>query len=152
METIGLNLLTKQRMTKLLENPLAKSKTFSTHQSKQISNCHSTMSYIFNLDAQPAGEILNQNLISGNEMKNLISKYFISSENFEIGNLVGFYKNLNSKDEILLHTALLMGPNLQIFHQSGIGGIFEVKTIKEKLKSLNLFEPEKIQVKSFKLK
>ena len=88
METNGLNLLEKKRMTELLERPFARSKSFSHTESKQISNCHSTMNYIFNLETQPKGEILNQNLISGNEMKNLIKKYFISSENFEIGNLV----------------------------------------------------------------
>jgi len=144
----------RERVLELLEKPYAGSKAFKYNypDAKYVSNCHGTMAYVFGLEDHVVKERAHPNIISDGQMEELIEKYFLPSDELDVGNLVGFYENPNSDDKPLLHTALLIGAKDKIFQQSGTGGIFEPKTIEEQLKSLTALESKDIEIRSYTLR
>lgn len=144
----------KERALKLLKKPYAGSKAFKFNHSdvRYVSNCHGTMAYVFDLYDSIIKEKIHPDVISDNQMKKLIHRFFLPSDKLDLGNLVCFYEVLEDKSESLLHSALLIGENGQIFQQSGGGGIFELKTIEEKLRTFINSEPVNVEVRSYRLK
>ena len=144
----------KKRVLELLKRPYVGSKAFKFNHSDAIyvSNCYGTMAYVFDLYNPIIKERIHPDVILDNQMKKLINRFFLPSDKLDLGNLVCFYGVLEDKSENLLHSALLIGENGQIFQQSGSGGIFELKTIEEKLRSFTNFEPVNVEVRSYRLK
>ncbi len=144
----------REKVLELLEKPYAGTKAFRYNHpdAKYVSNCHGAMAYVFGLEDPAVKERAHPGIISDGQMEELIEKYFLPSDEPDVGNLIGFYENPNSDDETILHTALLIGANGKIFQQSGTGGIFEPKTIEERLKSLTALESKDVEVRSYTLR
>ncbi len=53
--------------------------------------------------------------------------------------MVGFYETLEGESEILLHTALLIGYNGQIFQQSGTCGIIGAYEIRRQKSEAGIY-------------
>jgi hypothetical protein len=127
-----------ERMVRLLEKPGEGSMAFriNSPDAKYLSNCHGTMTYVFGLEHPTIDKKDHPSVISNYQMMDLIQIYFMPSSGFEVGTLVGFYEICEDSSRDLIHTALFVGPNDQIFQQSGTGGIFEMGTIDSKLRCL----------------
>lgn len=145
----------RENVLELLEKPYAGSRAFKYNHEDAIyvSNCHGTMAYVFGLEDSIVKESANPNFIDGNEMEELIEKYFFPSDEPNLGDLIAFYNNSVSVDNILLHTALLVRKNGKIFHQGGTGGMFESDyTIEQQQKSLNIsLIKDDVEVRSYKM-
>jgi len=153
MQTIDIYEPVRERVLELLEKPYAGSKAFRYYHpdSRYVSNCHGTMAYVFGLDDPILEERIHPDVILGNKIQELIARYFLPSDWLGVGNLIGFYETSEDGNKRPFHTAILIGPNDQIFHQSGTGGIFETSTIELKLRSLIALEPKDVEVRSYRL-
>ena len=125
----------KERVKKLLRRPYQGSKCYehNHNQARFDSNCHGTMAFVFDLQDPMIKTKTDPIAIASDQMEELISKYFLISDKFQVENLVSFYTGaLGSNEERLIHTALLIGQGDRIFHQSGYGGVFEITTLESK--------------------
>ena len=144
----------RERVSELLEKTYAGTKAFKHNHpdAKYVSNCHGAMAYVFDLEDPVVKEKVHPGIILDGQMEKLIEKYFSPSDELVLGNLVGFYENPNSDDETLIHTALLIETNGNIFQQSGTGGIFESKTLEEQLRRLTVLESKEVEVRSYTIR
>ena len=145
----------ERRVAKLLRDPYAGSKGFRINHSdaRYISNCHGAMVYVFNLEDYTIRIRKNNHpdLISKLKMDYLISKHFLPSKKFHIGNLLCFYglSQGSCAIEELFHSSLLIQDNL-IFHQRGTAGIFSLNRVDATKRLLESVHSTTIILKSYK--
>ena len=145
----------RENVLELLGKPNAGSRAFKYNSEDAVflSNCHGTMAYIFGLEDSIMEERGRPGFIYGNQMKELIEKYFLLSDNPNVGDLIGFYETSVDNCKFLLHTALLIGENEEIFYQSGTGGIFESEyTIEQQKRFFISVIKNDVEIKSYKIK
>jgi len=144
----------KERVLELLKKPYAGSKAFRHNHpdARYVSNCHGAIAYVFDLEDPMVKERAHPGVIPYQHMRELIKRYFLPSDGLAEGNLVSFYETSEDDNGTLLHTALLIGQNGRIFHQSGTGGVFEPNTIEAKLRNLTAIESKDVEVRSYRLR
>lgn len=135
-----LDFLVRKRISELLEKPYAGSKAFKFNDpgAEYYSNCHGTMAFVLGLQDPAIKEDTHPDFIALGQMENLIEKYFSPSGNLNIGDLIAFYQKFPGMEEVLVHSALLIGDNGEIFHQSGSGGVFRSSAIDDQLASFKV--------------
>ena len=152
-ETKGLEPLVKDRILRLLQIPYAGSRTFKVNHrdAEYLSNCHGTTAYVYGLKDPIIKQSTHPHMILEPHMNEIIKRHFAFSNTYDIGNLICFY-TLEENYKSLIHTALLVEPDGQIFHQSGSGGIFEIKTVEKEMGVLFSSGTREIDIIKYKLR
>lgn len=132
-----LHLQVRNRIIKLLANPCAGSRIFRFNhpRARYYSNCHGTVVYVLALPHSRKKQT-HPGIVETCSMERILQKHCVPSARFGIGSIICFYHNSSEEDdEVLVHTAVAVGSEGDIFHQSGAGGVFEISTIETKLRT-----------------
>ncbi|MBP7708766.1 hypothetical protein KA107_03700 [Candidatus Pacearchaeota archaeon] len=149
IETKDLSDRMNRRIEALLANPHAGSACFKFNHpdAVYVSNCHGTTLYVFDL----AKDRRHPEVYDAMEVEKTMQTEFVPSDRFLPGELVSFYYKEGGKD-ILYHTGVKLNDRDRIFHQSGSGGLFEIKAIEDQRRLSHIIFQTEINVRSFRRK